>query len=182
MTEQTEGAETFRGYIDAEAAATRSFIAYKFGEVSEAEVHRLQRIAHAARERHLAALAAAEARGKCPCACCRERAALVAASRDPAGRWCSCSSYAEAEQCDCTPCAALREGLARGAQAALLKAAEVAALTYSADDTVRLSSVIAWLRARAAAAVTTSSAKSSDLATRVPQDESQRAAGGGGEA
>ena len=33
--------------------------------------------------------------------------------------------------------------------------------------------------ARAAAAVTTSSAKSSDLATRVPQDESQRAAGGG---
>jgi hypothetical protein len=63
MTEQTEGAETFRGYLNAEAAATRAFIAYKFGEVGEAEVHRLQQAAHAAQERHLAALAAAEVRG-----------------------------------------------------------------------------------------------------------------------
>lgn len=41
---------------------------------------------------------------------------------------------------------------ARGAERALREAAEAAALTYSADDTVRLSSVLAWLRARAAAA------------------------------
>lgn len=144
MTEQTEGAE-----VEALADVLGDVMASGERRIAK---HILASDWLAARE------AAAEVRGECPCACCRERAALVAASRDPAGRWCSCSSYAEAEQCDCTPCAALREGLARGAQAALLKAAEVAALTYSADDTVRLSSVIAWLRARAAAAAAGGSA------------------------
>ena len=50
--------ETFRAYVAAEAAATRAFIAYQFGEVAEAEVHRLQRKAEAASAVHVKAMQA----------------------------------------------------------------------------------------------------------------------------
>lgn len=51
--------ETFRTYVSAEGAATRAYIDYTFGKVTEAEVHRLQAIERAARDAHIEAMNAA---------------------------------------------------------------------------------------------------------------------------
>lgn len=48
--------ETFAAYVRAESVSTRAFIGYKFGEVREAEVHRLQDLARKAADAHEAAI------------------------------------------------------------------------------------------------------------------------------
>ena len=48
--------ETFRAYVSADGAATRAFVRYQAFEVSEAEVHRLQRLAALAAEAHIEAM------------------------------------------------------------------------------------------------------------------------------
>lgn len=48
--------DTFTAYESAQSAATRAYIDYAFGKVSEGEVHRLQRVAAAARAAHVAAM------------------------------------------------------------------------------------------------------------------------------
>lgn len=49
---------TFRAYVEAEGAITRAYLGYQRLDVSEAEVNRLQRIARAAAEAHIAAIGA----------------------------------------------------------------------------------------------------------------------------
>lgn len=53
--------ETFRAYVAASGAATRAFIRYQVGEVTEAEVHRLQAAERQACDAHIEAM---NARGK----------------------------------------------------------------------------------------------------------------------
>lgn len=48
--------DTFRAYVIAEDTATRAYIGYKFGEVPEAEVHRLQAAERAAYDAHVEAI------------------------------------------------------------------------------------------------------------------------------